>query len=193
MLAYFFYLCYARYMRNAGNETLTLEQQKLVEDNIKLVYYLAEKNGIHDEDLIQEGMLGLVNAARYYSSDFGCKFSTYAGSYIWSALHGTYSDKKNKLKAAVTSSLDDLDLNIQASSKEDFGCFIDFKSDDPLANDIFNRICAGFTKDDIHDLLGIELTQINSILDKVGRQLYGERYDKKTGRRIPRHRQGGGR
>lgn len=140
-------MCFTIYMaRNIGNSVLTDEQRKLVEDNVGLVYSEAHKRGVVSEDLIQEGMMGLMNAARYYSPDFGVKFSTYAGSYIWAALFGTYSDKKHAKNSALTCSLDDPDLNIQPRVYDVDGCF-GLESDcDPLANDIIRYICEGYSK-----------------------------------------------
>lgn len=165
-------------MANIGEASLNDAQRKLVEENIGLVYSQASKRGIYDEDLIQEGMMGLINAARFYSPDFGAKFSTYASSYIWAALFGSYSYKKNLKKAAMTDSLDDENRNIQPSVE---GCFSDLHSEcHPLANDVIRYTCDGYTKKEITQLLSISNYKLNSILDKIGRDLYGERYVEKT-------------
>nr|DAY59291.1 MAG TPA: DNA directed RNA polymerase subunit [Caudoviricetes sp.] len=184
------------YMANIGNASLNDAQRKLVEDNVGLVYAQVHKRGIYDEDLIQEGMLGLINAARFYSPEFGAKFSTYAASYIWAALFGTYSDKKYAKNAALTDSLDDPDKNIQPPVD---GCFFDLYSNaDPLVNDVIKCICEGMNKKEVCLVLGLiqvdksgspkldkdgnlipNTSKLNSILDKVGRDLYGERYVKK--------------
>lgn len=165
-------------MANIGNASLNDAQRKLVEDNIGLVYAQVHKRGIYDEDLIQEGMVGLMNAARFYSPEFGANFSTYASSYIWAALFGTYSDKKYAKNSALTDSLNDPDRNIQPAVD---GCFFDLYSNaDPLANDVIKHICEGFTKTEVSELLNITTSKLNSILDKVGRDLYGERYVEKA-------------
>lgn len=60
------------------------ERDRLILDNQRLVYYfyerlkkspLIERN---KEDLISEGMLGLVKAAQCFEPDKGCKFATFA-------------------------------------------------------------------------------------------------------------------
>ena len=166
-------------MVNIGNESLTDEQRKLVEDNIRLVYQQVHKRGIVNEDLVQEGMLGLINAARFYSPEFGVKFSTYACSYIWASLHGTYSDKKHLKNASLTCSYDDPDLGIQPQALEEGDCgFFDFISCklDPISEQVIKYICEGFTKKEVRELLNISSSKLNSILDKVGRDLYEERY-----------------
>jgi len=163
-------------MVNVGNASLNDAQRELVEENVGLVYAQVHKRGIYDEDLIQEGMLGLINAARYYSPDFGVRFSTYAGSYIWAALFGSYSDKKYKKNMANTCSLDDEEQNIQLPSFDCGGCFVHLSSNsDPLADEIIKMVCEGFTKKEIRELLNINSSKLNSILSKVGRDLYGER------------------
>ena len=167
--------------RNVGNACLDDAQRKLVEENINLVYDQAHKRGILDEDLIQEGMLGLVNAARFYSSEYGVKFSTYAASYIWAALFGSYSDKKYRKNQAFTCSLDDEDLNIQPSMAfDDETTLLTVGVKDPLARDIVQKIFDGFSKCEIRELFNISESKLNSILDKVGREIYGERYNKEA-------------
>lgn len=187
-------MCYAISMANIGNARLNAAQRKLVEDNVRLVYKQAHDRGIFDEDLIQEGMLGLVNAARYYSPDFGVKFSTYAGSYIWAALMGSYSDKKYRKNKSNTCSLDDEELHLQLPSYDADRCFSDLFSDaDPLANKVIKYICEGFTKKEICLLLNLvrvdkngenvpNILKLNAILKKIGRDLYGERSVKKEDR-----------
>ena len=54
---------------------------KLVEDNIGLVYFIIRKyypTLASNEDVIQEGMVGLVKAANTFDESKGVKFSTYA-------------------------------------------------------------------------------------------------------------------
>lgn len=64
------------------------EQDRLVLENQRLVYYVYErlsKNSLtrtYKDDLISEGMLGLVKAAQGFDVSRGCKFSTYAAQCI---------------------------------------------------------------------------------------------------------------
>ena len=65
-----------------------LDRESLVLDNQRLVYHMFDKlskNQItitHKEDIISEGMVGLVKAANKFDPDKGVKFSTFAGSCI---------------------------------------------------------------------------------------------------------------
>lgn len=61
-----------------------LAWRRLVESNIRLVMSAANRyrdRGLDIDDLIQEGSLGLMTAARKFDGRRGFKFSTYA--YIW--------------------------------------------------------------------------------------------------------------
>lgn len=57
--------------------------EELILNNMDLVYSTIYKMHIRiNDDLIQEGMMGLVKAAEKFDSSLGLKFSTYAVSYI---------------------------------------------------------------------------------------------------------------
>ena len=63
-------------------------KSKLVKSNTKLVIYIAKRHighGVPFEDLIQEGVLGLMRAAEKFDPERGTKFSTYA---TWWIRHG---------------------------------------------------------------------------------------------------------
>lgn len=68
---------------------MTVRQQKLVEDNKYMIYSIADKmmhrvcaRKIDRRDVIQEGYLGLCQAAINYDETRGNRFSTYAYAYI---------------------------------------------------------------------------------------------------------------
>ncbi len=59
----------------------TAALSELVEDNMGLVRHVAQRflgRGVEYDDLIQIGAIGLLRAARAFSFDYGCAFSTYA-------------------------------------------------------------------------------------------------------------------
>lgn len=66
------------------------ERNKLVEANMRLVYKLANdlwgwaktKHMGEYDDLVSEGMVGLINAAKSWDDTKGVKFSTFAYSCI---------------------------------------------------------------------------------------------------------------
>ena len=73
-------------------------KQKLVEDNMKLVYSLISKEYpkyLHDEDIVQCGMLGLCLAAESWDESRGNKFSSLAFPCIRNAIIDEFK-RRNK-------------------------------------------------------------------------------------------------
>ena len=57
--------------------------EELVLNNTDLVYSIIYKMHIKiNDDIVSEGMLALIEAARNYDATMGTQFSTYAVSYI---------------------------------------------------------------------------------------------------------------
>ena len=72
-------------MRDLSLDRLVAEHRELV---ASIAYYLVSKMPVHIEvdDLIQAGMIGLLNAAEHFSPDKGTKFETYARIRIRGAI-----------------------------------------------------------------------------------------------------------
>lgn len=86
---------------------LSSEQQKLVEDNVKLVsFYLKFRNIPWDEDLFQAGCVGLCKAAAGYDPSKGASFATYALRCIMSAVSCEFPRSFIKGKGVKIVSLD---------------------------------------------------------------------------------------
>ena len=85
-------------------------RQRLIESNMRLVINIAKtyrNRSIPLEDLIQEGAIGLMQAAERFDPDKGFRFSTYATHWIRQAI-GRAIDNKSKairLPAHVSQSL----------------------------------------------------------------------------------------
>lgn len=85
-------------------------KQRLIESNMRLVINIAKgyrNRAIALEDLIQEGAIGLMQAAERFDPDKGFRFSTYATHWIRQAI-GRAIDNKSKairLPAHVSQSL----------------------------------------------------------------------------------------
>jgi RNA polymerase primary sigma factor len=85
-------------------------RQKLIESNMRLVINIAKSyrnRAIPLEDLIQEGAIGLMQAAERFDPDKGFRFSTYATHWIRQSI-GRAIDNKSKairLPAHVSQSL----------------------------------------------------------------------------------------
>ena len=105
-------------------KSLSDEQQRIVEDNMNLVYYIIRKHYptfVGDEDIIQSGMLGLCKSVLNWDESKS-SFSTYAGYCIRSAIAAELSSRN---KHAGNISLDkpinddeDLVLGDTISDKE---------------------------------------------------------------------------
>jgi len=105
--------------RNLTKETVgrdTAAEEILVSEYARLVracarpYFLA---GGDSEDLIQEGMLGLLSAIRTYDPDKGAKFSTYAEfcvrRRIYSAIKLASGNKHTPLNSYISLESSQLD------------------------------------------------------------------------------------
>jgi RNA polymerase primary sigma factor len=85
-------------------------KKRLIESNMRLVINIAKtyrNRSIQLEDLIQEGAIGLMQAAERFDPDKGYRFSTYATHWIRQAI-GRAIDNKSKairLPAHVSQSL----------------------------------------------------------------------------------------
>jgi RNA polymerase primary sigma factor len=75
--------------------------EELVRCNLRLVISIARRyvgQGLELSDLVQEGNLGLMRAARSFDADFGRKFSTYATWWIKQAVGRAISNKASPIR-----------------------------------------------------------------------------------------------
>jgi len=77
----------------------------LVEANLRLVPYVAKqvntRGSLTQEDLIQEGNLGLLRAADRFDSAHETRFSTYAVWWIWSFIKRAVDDRGRLVRVPV--------------------------------------------------------------------------------------------
>ncbi|MBZ0236370.1 MAG: sigma-70 family RNA polymerase sigma factor [Deltaproteobacteria bacterium] len=78
---------------------------ELVQANLLLVPHVAKEVGtrgaLTQEDLIQEGNLGLLRAADRFNGDHGTRFSTYACWWIWSFMKRAANDHGRLVRIPV--------------------------------------------------------------------------------------------
>lgn len=83
----------------------TAAKIKLIQANLKLVVTIARKtihmSGLPMIDLIQEGNLGLMNAADKFNYRLGYKFSTYAGWWVKQYMFKAISEQSHCMKIPV--------------------------------------------------------------------------------------------
>ena len=78
--------------------------EELVGCNLRLVISIARGytgRGLEFTDLIQEGNLGLMRAARGFDADFGTKFSTYATWWIKQAISRAIANKASPIRIPI--------------------------------------------------------------------------------------------
>ena len=78
--------------------------QDLVRHNLRLVVSIARRyagQGLEFSDLVQEGNLGLMRAARGFDPSFGTKFSTYATWWVKQAMGRAVSNKASFVRLPV--------------------------------------------------------------------------------------------
>ncbi len=76
-------------------------RNQLVNANLRLVAHLAgryREKGLDVEELIQEGTLGVIQAANRFNASLGNRFTTYAYWWIQQALKQALSDKRGAVR-----------------------------------------------------------------------------------------------
>src|SRR5829696_8507215 len=78
--------------------------EELIGCNLRLVISIARGymgRGLEFTDLIQEGNLGLMRAARGFDAAFGTKFSTYATWWIKQSISRAIADKASLIRVPI--------------------------------------------------------------------------------------------
>ena len=87
-----------------GGTTGKEAEDKMVLANLRLVVAIAKnyiKKDVPLNDLVQEGNLGLIHAARKFEWDKGFKFSTYASWWIKQCITRYLDEKRNNIRVPV--------------------------------------------------------------------------------------------
>src|SRR5215212_6537803 len=93
--------------------------EELVRCNLRLVVSIARRyvggQGLEFVDLVQEGNLGLMRAARGFDAAFGTKFSTYATWWIKQAIGRAISNKASLIRLPVHAADEERSVNAARS------------------------------------------------------------------------------
>lgn len=179
-----------------------MDRQKLVEENLKLVYEVAYKHRylccttIDFEDLVSIGYIGLVKASQAYDDTKNIKFSTLAFVCIKNEILREFVNKQYRFNDTNT-----VFLNTIFQPKHDVDCIelheliSDDKMGDYLEN-LDNKIlidsiyekCTdkekrvidlyleGFSLKDISTKVGCHWTTVSKIISNLKRYMGGEMY-----------------
>ena len=169
---------------------MTPEQEKLITDNIKLVYFVynksfsAKDDGREKEELIAEGMLGLTKAAVKYDVTRGvATFATFACKCIWQQMCKYLRDNKARLTTNIVSidaevkSVEGGTLTIQdlvAGQEEEVQTEKQIFDELILSDrerEILTYRYMGYTMDEIASMLGLSRQRVNMII-AVARNRY---------------------
>lgn len=153
---------------------LDAEKQQLVEDNIKLVYHIANRYGCKDEDSLQYGFYGLCKAADSYDKNRGIKFSTFACSYIINWMKGTYSDVKER-KHDVVEINDDLSyINVGDETAKDRYNEIYNAASDKMKK-VLDLLYCGYTQVEIAKKFNVSKSSVCRWISKFKEDINNER------------------
>lgn len=81
-----------------------LSQNKLIQNNLKLITKIANKYinyGIPLNDLIQEGIIGLINAIKKFDLNYNCKFLTYAYYKIRQSINRAIANNSRTIRVPI--------------------------------------------------------------------------------------------
>lgn len=96
--------------------------ETLVTENINLVYSVLHrhyKSFANDEDLIQQGMIGLIYAAKKYDESKGIAFSTFATKCILNEFRKEFVRRLSQQKTASLDGDDEVSLyNILSTTRD---------------------------------------------------------------------------
>ncbi|MCL2380683.1 MAG: RNA polymerase sigma factor RpoD/SigA [Treponema sp.] len=132
--------------------------EKLVTSNLRFVITVAKKyqgHGLHLQDLISEGNVGLMNAAKHFDVGKGYRFITYAVWWIRQAIVKAIHDKgrmirlpcnksRELVKAEKSESLNEKTLAMHTASKV-------LSLDAPLSNDGDSLTMKDFVQDEFEN------------------------------------------
>ncbi|MDD4223971.1 MAG: sigma-70 family RNA polymerase sigma factor [Candidatus Cloacimonetes bacterium] len=159
------------------NRDPNLERDRLIENHLRLAYKYAQKyqnRGLPLEDLRQEALLGLLEAARRFEPERGWNFSTYACPWIKKRLLAALA--KEKRATAGTEQLGERDLpapelvhreNLEASPDSFFP--LSMPADERRV--VLLSVNKGLPLKEVANRLGISVERVKQLRGKALRRL----------------------
>lgn len=169
-----------------GNQTGAIDQ--LIFNYRSFVEAIAMKyinSPLEKEDLVQEGMIGLLAAINSYNSDKGAKFNTYASRCINNSMQSALR-KFSRLKdipqaSIVTLEEDYFDTQVSLSAedeylaKESVSTLTDvlYEGLSSFENEVLRLHIVGCSYSDIADKLGKNQKAIDNAIQRIRKKLDG--------------------
>lgn len=171
-------------------------RDKLIIDNQRLVYHTYEQLSKTDlviknkDDIVSEGMIGLIKAADTFDPSKGCKFSTYAASCIRNAML-MYIRKVTKYWAKEVSIFNPIGTDADGSQL----CYADVLCDENADveedcksillkskieslpdqdREIMQAVLSGYKQKEIAAMLGLEQPTVSRRIKRIERRLSKE-------------------
>lgn len=160
-------------------EKLTKEQQKLVEDNIKLIYFCLKKydRNPNDDDWYGAAAEGLCRAAMWYEPDKG-EFSSYATKCIFRSMSKEYANSKKQVETVSEAALEYIATpENHANDYEAREIFNSLLREETKKNQyiIQEIVINGVSQNDVAKKLGVSRQRVNNIYHKF-REKYADAY-----------------
>lgn len=167
--------------QNGAIEHLIVEYRPFVE-SIAMKYI---NSPLEKEDLVQEGMIGLLAAMNSYNADKGAKFNTYASSCINNSIQ-TALRKFSRLKdipqtCIVTLEEDFFDTQVSLSAedeylaKESVSTLTDvlYEGLSSFENEVLRLYIVGYSYSDIAEKLDKNQKAIDNAIQRIRKKLNG--------------------
>ena len=152
-----------------------MNKEKVVKEYLPLVRSIAAKYnklGIPQEDLEQEGMIGLLGAANNYEDNKGAKFSTYATYWIKKYILAAV-DKEKKSTFNTSALNEDITKDKKPSPEQLSINKLTFPDGMPEAEKLVIKLLYEdqLTLKEISDQLGISRERVRQLKEKALRRM----------------------
>lgn len=150
-----------------------LEEEILLKYMSKVNYFahLYSQNNIENEDLIQEGLIGLVSAIRNYDNNNKCSFSTYASYCIRNRIidYLRYFKKDDLYTELVES----VDLSINLEEEIVFQDLLETLKLElsQLENEVLSLLIEGYTNSMIAEKLNISIESVYNSKQRIKQKI----------------------
>lgn len=150
-------------------EHLTSTQQKMVEDNHKLIYGAAHKYKINLEEYYDVLAIGLCKAAMAFDETKG-QFSTFAYIIMLKMNTRMASDDGDCVVEFGDMFPDNVDIE-KDTAETDYIRFLCKKISNPQEQEVIKLLADGFTQSEIAERIGVSRQRIGQLMNKIRAKL----------------------